>query len=92
MAEDGGESRDWAEMPSDALAAVFGKLDVIDLLTGAGGRGGVPRVAPARGDRPHSVAPRGIEQPGQSHGEREGRGHGAHSGRPRRWHHGGLLG
>ncbi|XP_006647223.2 putative F-box/LRR-repeat protein 23 [Oryza brachyantha] len=30
------ESRDWAEMPSDALAAVFGKLDVTDLLTGAG--------------------------------------------------------
>ncbi|KAL5207561.1 hypothetical protein ABZP36_031996 [Zizania latifolia] len=36
MAEDGSESRDWAEMPSDVLAAVFGKLDVSDLLTGAG--------------------------------------------------------
>ncbi|KAL5207532.1 hypothetical protein ABZP36_031967 [Zizania latifolia] len=36
MAEDGGESRDWAELPSDALAAVFGKLDVSDLLAGAG--------------------------------------------------------
>ncbi|KAG8058810.1 hypothetical protein GUJ93_ZPchr0002g24936 [Zizania palustris] len=35
MAEDGCESRDWAEMPSDALAVVFGKLRVIDLLTGA---------------------------------------------------------
>ncbi|KAG8058805.1 hypothetical protein GUJ93_ZPchr0002g25915 [Zizania palustris] len=35
MAEDGGESRDWAEMPSDALAAMFGKLDVVDLLMGA---------------------------------------------------------
>ncbi|KAJ1261257.1 hypothetical protein BS78_09G015200 [Paspalum vaginatum] len=30
------EARDWAEMPSDALAAVFGKLDVADILTGAG--------------------------------------------------------
>ncbi|KAF0935471.1 hypothetical protein E2562_033614 [Oryza meyeriana var. granulata] len=36
MAEAEGESRDWAEMPSDALAAVFGKLDVTDLLNGAG--------------------------------------------------------
>ncbi|KAG8058806.1 hypothetical protein GUJ93_ZPchr0002g23406 [Zizania palustris] len=36
MAEDGGERRDWADMPSDALAAVFGMLDVSDLLTGAG--------------------------------------------------------
>lgn len=36
MAEAEGESRDWAEMPSDALAAVFAKLDVADLLTGAG--------------------------------------------------------
>lgn len=30
------ETRDWSEMPSDALAAVFGKLDVAELLTGAG--------------------------------------------------------
>ncbi|XP_052145349.1 putative F-box/LRR-repeat protein 23 [Oryza glaberrima] len=36
MAEGEVESRDWAEMPSDALAAVFGKLDVTDLLVGAG--------------------------------------------------------
>lgn len=36
MAEAEGESRDWTEMPSDALAAVFAKLDVTDLLTGAG--------------------------------------------------------
>ncbi|KAG8058807.1 hypothetical protein GUJ93_ZPchr0002g23370 [Zizania palustris] len=36
MAVNGVESRDWAEMPSDALATVFGKLDVSDLLTGAG--------------------------------------------------------
>ncbi|KAG8058813.1 hypothetical protein GUJ93_ZPchr0002g26647 [Zizania palustris] len=36
MAEDGGESRDWADMPSDALSSLFAKLDVSDLLTGAG--------------------------------------------------------
>ena len=36
MEEDEVESRDWAEMPSDALSAVFGKLDLSDLLTGAG--------------------------------------------------------
>ncbi|KAG8058811.1 hypothetical protein GUJ93_ZPchr0002g24411 [Zizania palustris] len=36
MAECGCESRDWAELPSDALVEVLGKLDVIDLLTGAG--------------------------------------------------------
>ncbi|KQJ94521.1 putative F-box/LRR-repeat protein 23 [Brachypodium distachyon] len=30
------ESRDWSEMPSDALSAVLAKLDVADLLTGAG--------------------------------------------------------
>lgn len=30
------EARDWAEMPSDALAAVFAKLDATELLTGAG--------------------------------------------------------
>ncbi|KAL6877576.1 hypothetical protein ACP4OV_012791 [Aristida adscensionis] len=35
-AEGKAEPRDWAEMPTDALAAVFGKLDVSDLLTGAG--------------------------------------------------------
>ncbi|KAL6640308.1 hypothetical protein ACP70R_015454 [Stipagrostis hirtigluma subsp. patula] len=35
-ADDEGEPRDWAEMPTDALAAVFGRLDVADLLTGAG--------------------------------------------------------
>ncbi|KAG8058804.1 hypothetical protein GUJ93_ZPchr0002g24721 [Zizania palustris] len=36
MAQDGGESRDWAEMPSDALSGVFGKLNASDILTGAG--------------------------------------------------------
>ncbi|KAG0516835.1 hypothetical protein BDA96_09G036700 [Sorghum bicolor] len=30
------EARDWAEMPSDALAAVFAKLDVAEILLGAG--------------------------------------------------------
>ena len=30
------EIRDWAGMPSDALFAVFGRLDVADILTGAG--------------------------------------------------------
>ncbi|KAG8058814.1 hypothetical protein GUJ93_ZPchr0002g23375 [Zizania palustris] len=36
MAEDGSECRDWAEMTSDSLASVFAKLDVSDLLAGAG--------------------------------------------------------
>ena len=44
MEEDAGEGegegeleiRDWAGMPSDALFAVFGRLDVADILTGAG--------------------------------------------------------
>ncbi|GJM91022.1 hypothetical protein PR202_ga07357 [Eleusine coracana subsp. coracana] len=35
-AEAEGETRDWSEMPTDALAAVFGKLDAAELLTGAG--------------------------------------------------------
>jgi hypothetical protein len=30
------EACDWGEMPSDALVSVFGKLDVIEILTGAG--------------------------------------------------------
>jgi predicted negative regulator of RcsB-dependent stress response len=36
MADAEAEARDWAEMPSDALAAVFVKLDVAEILTGAG--------------------------------------------------------
>ncbi|KAG8058809.1 hypothetical protein GUJ93_ZPchr0002g23473 [Zizania palustris] len=36
MADDVGESGDWAELPSDALAVVFEKLDVTDLMTAAG--------------------------------------------------------
>uniref|UniRef100_A0ACD5YG17 Uncharacterized protein n=1 Tax=Avena sativa TaxID=4498 RepID=A0ACD5YG17_AVESA len=35
MEEEEVESRDWAEMPSDALSAVLGKLDVAELLTRA---------------------------------------------------------
>ncbi|TVU32306.1 hypothetical protein EJB05_24031 [Eragrostis curvula] len=35
-AEGEGETRDWSEMPSDALAAVLAKLDATELLTGAG--------------------------------------------------------
>ncbi|KAK1632341.1 hypothetical protein QYE76_006656 [Lolium multiflorum] len=35
MEEEEPESRDWAEMPSDALSAVLGKLDVAELLTRA---------------------------------------------------------
>ncbi|KAI5005945.1 hypothetical protein ZWY2020_033188 [Hordeum vulgare] len=30
------EIRDWAEMPSNVLFTVFGKLDVYDILTGVG--------------------------------------------------------
>ncbi|CAL4997245.1 unnamed protein product [Urochloa decumbens] len=30
------ETRDWAEMPLDALLAVLGRLDVVDILVGAG--------------------------------------------------------
>jgi hypothetical protein len=30
------DTRDWSEMPTDALAIVFGKLDATELLMGAG--------------------------------------------------------
>lgn len=90
------EACDWGEMPSDALVSVFGKLDVIEILTGAGlvCRAWHRLAASALG--PHAVAPRRHEAHelwlrGGAAADRKGRGHGARRDRPLRGHHGAVL-